>query len=90
LAAVPLPVVVFVVTTAASFWTEVCSNVATANILLPIMASLAAAIGQNPLVLMVPVTIGCSLAFMLPVATPPNALVMAEGLRNLCFCLFFS
>lgn len=79
LRAVPTAVIVLSVATVASFWTEVCSNVATANILLPIVGALAVAIGENPLLLMVPTTVSCSLAFMLPVGTPPNAMVMAAG-----------
>jgi sodium-dependent dicarboxylate transporter 2/3/5 len=55
--------------------TELTSNTATAEMLLPVLASLAAAIGLNPLLLMIPATLSCSCAFMLPVATPPNAIV---------------
>ena len=69
--------------------TEVTSNVATANILLPVMAEVARAtevrsdndtvtlqcvFQVNPLYLMIPATVTCSYAFMLPVATPPNAI----------------
>ena len=72
--------------------TEVTSNVATANILLPVMAEVARAtevrsalpspriltlhcvLQVNPLYLMIPATVTCSYAFMLPVATPPNAI----------------
>jgi sodium-dependent dicarboxylate transporter 2/3/5 len=58
-----------------TFLTELTSNTATAEILLPILAALAVALQLNPLLLMIPGTISCSLAFMLPVATPPNAIV---------------
>ena len=58
-----------------TFLTELTSNVATTEMILPVMASLAIAVGVNPLFLMVPVTISCSCAFMMPVATPPNAIV---------------
>lgn len=58
-----------------TFLTELTSNTATAEMLLPIMASLASAVRVNPLLLMVPATLSCSCAFMLPVATPPNAIV---------------
>ena len=54
--------------------TEVTSNVATANILLPVLAEVAVATETNPLYLMIPATVTCSYAFMLPVATPPNAI----------------
>jgi len=60
-------------------FTEVASNTATATIFLPVLAELAVALHINPLYLMMPVTIATSLAFMLPVATPPNAMVFAYG-----------
>jgi len=58
-----------------TFLTELTSNTATAQILLPILATLGVSIGINPLLLMIPGTLSCSFAFMLPVATPPNAIV---------------
>ncbi len=80
LKAVPAPIVVVLLTVFTSFFTEVCSNVASANILLPVASALAQSLNQNPLLFMVPVTIACSLAFCLPVATPPNALAVSTGL----------
>ncbi len=59
------------------FLTEVTSNTATATLLIPIMAGLGEAIGIEPLVLMTTTAVSASLAFMLPVATPPNAIVFA-------------
>ncbi|XP_035229237.1 solute carrier family 13 member 5-like isoform X2 [Stegodyphus dumicola] len=59
--------------------TEFTSNVATANVLLPVVAELAVAMHIHPMYLMIPVTISCSFAFMLPVATPPNAIVYEAG-----------
>jgi len=59
--------------------TEVASNTATANIVLPIIAKMAEISHINPLTLMVPVAVTCSYAFMLPVATPPNAIVFAAA-----------
>ncbi|KAF8767799.1 Solute carrier family 13 member 5 like protein [Argiope bruennichi] len=59
--------------------TEFTSNVATANVILPVVAELAVAMRIHPMFLMVPVTISCSFAFMLPVATPPNAIVYEAG-----------
>jgi sodium-dependent dicarboxylate transporter 2/3/5 len=59
--------------------TELTSNTATASMSLPIMASLARAIGANPLLLMIPATIAASCAFVLPVSTPPNAIVYGSG-----------
>ena len=61
------------------FLTEVTSNTATAEMLLPLVASVAKAIGLNPLLLMLPVTLAASMAFMMPIATPPNAIVFASG-----------
>jgi sodium-dependent dicarboxylate transporter 2/3/5 len=58
-----------------TFLTELTSNTASAQILLPVLASLAVAIKVNPLLLMIPGTVSCSFAFMLPVATPPNAII---------------
>lgn len=61
-----------------TFLTEVTSNTATANILLPILAANAEAMDIHPLMLMVPGALSCSMAFMLPVATPPNAIIFAS------------
>lgn len=60
---------------AVTFLTEVTSNTATANVLLPILAAMALAGAIEPRLIMVPATISASFAFMLPVATPPNAIV---------------
>ena len=65
------------------FLTEVTSNTATAAAFLPILASVAIAMGMDPLLLVVPAAIGASCAFMLPVATPPNAIVFGSGLVSL-------
>jgi sodium-dependent dicarboxylate transporter 2/3/5 len=75
----PAWVLVFVLSTMTAAFTEVTSNVATATIFLPILAELARSIQINPLYLMLPVTVAASFAFMLPVATPPNAIVFAYG-----------
>ena len=60
------------------FLTEVTSNTATASLLLPIMGALAIAMNIHPLATMIAVAIAASFAFMLPVATPPNAIVFAS------------
>ena len=60
------------------FLTELTSNTATASMLLPIVAGLAAASGQDALLPMVATALAASFAFMLPVATPPNAIVFAS------------
>jgi sodium-dependent dicarboxylate transporter 2/3/5 len=65
-----------------TFLTELTSNTATAQMILPIMASVSVAAQLNPLLLMITATISASMAFMLPVATPPNTIVFAsERLR---------
>jgi sodium-dependent dicarboxylate transporter 2/3/5 len=59
--------------------TELTSNTATAAVMLPILAATAVEVGVNPLLLMIPATLSASCAFMLPVATPPNAIVFGSG-----------
>ncbi|WP_431800844.1 SLC13 family permease [Halobacillus andaensis] len=61
------------------FLTEITSNTATATMMFPIMASLAAAINVHPYSLMIGAGVAASCAFMLPVATPPNAVVFGSG-----------
>jgi len=61
------------------FLTELTSNLATTATFLPVMAALAVETGINPLILVIPVTLAASFAFMLPVATPPNAIVFSTG-----------
>mmetsp|Transcript_73443 Transcript_73443/g.215394 ORF Transcript_73443/g.215394 Transcript_73443/m.215394 type:complete len:669 (-) Transcript_73443:94-2100(-) len=67
----------YLITSAICFLTEVTSNTATANIMLPILASVATETLTHPLALMLPATVACSFAFMLPAATPPNSVVFA-------------
>jgi sodium-dependent dicarboxylate transporter 2/3/5 len=64
---------------AVSLLTELTSNVATTEMILPVLAALAVVIGVHPFYFMIPATIACSFAFMLPVATPPNAIVFGTG-----------
>ena len=61
------------------FLTELTSNLATTATLLPVVGAIAVQAGLPPIVLTVPITIAASCAFMLPVATPPNAIVFATG-----------
>ncbi len=61
------------------FLTELTSNLATTATLLPVLGAIAIQAGVPPIVLTVPITIAASCAFMLPVATPPNAIVFATG-----------
>ena len=74
LQSLPQWAMVVVICVTVAVLTEVTSNVATANILLPVLAAVAKDTGINPLYLMIPATVTCSYAFMLPVATPPNAI----------------
>jgi sodium-dependent dicarboxylate transporter 2/3/5 len=62
-----------------TFLTEFTSNVASTQLVLPLLAALAVAQGLSPLLLMIPATFSASMAFMLPVATPPNAVAFASG-----------
>lgn len=72
-------VFVLVVTLLVVFLTEVTSNTATATLLVPIMGSAAVALGVHPFATIVSACVGASFAFMLPVATPPNAVVFGSG-----------
>ncbi len=64
---------------AVTFLTEVTSNTATTTLLMPVLAAAGVAAGIDPAVLMVPATLSASCAFMLPVATAPNAIVYGTG-----------
>ena len=75
----PPMVVVASVCALLTFLTELTSNTATTEMILPILASTATKIGFHPLLLMIPATLSASCAFMLPVATPPNAIVFGTG-----------
>ena len=72
-------VLISVIVTMMSFLTELTSNIASTETILPILAGLAVSIQINPLLLMILATLTASLAFMLPVATPPNAIVFGSG-----------
>jgi len=61
------------------FLTEIMSNVALVTIFLPVVGGIAIGTGLDPLALMIPVTLAASCAFMLPMSTPPNAIVFASG-----------
>lgn len=62
-----------------TFLTELTSNTATTEMILPLLASIASAANIHPLLLMVPAALAASCAFMMPVATPPNAIVFGSG-----------
>jgi sodium-dependent dicarboxylate transporter 2/3/5 len=76
----PPLVIIAAICVITTFTTEFTSNTAMATTLLPIIAGLAVALELNPLILMLPATISSSTAFMLPVATPPNAIIFGSGL----------
>ncbi|MBM4764425.1 DASS family sodium-coupled anion symporter [Bacillus sp. B15-48] len=76
---VQLIIIVAAITGLVMFLTEITSNTATATMMFPIMAALALALDVHPYVLMVAAGISASCAFMLPVATPPNAVVFGTG-----------
>ncbi|MCB1234356.1 MAG: SLC13/DASS family transporter [Verrucomicrobiae bacterium] len=71
--------VVTAVCTLLTFLTELTSNTATAEMALPILAAVANAMKVHPFLLMIPATLAASCAFMMPVATPPNAIVFSSG-----------
>ena len=75
----PVLLIIASVTMLVIFLTELTSNTATTAAFLPVMASVALGIGQNPFLLTIPATLAASAAFMLPVATPPNAIVYGSG-----------
>jgi solute carrier family 13 (sodium-dependent dicarboxylate transporter), member 2/3/5 len=70
---------VFVITLVSLFISELMSNVAQVIVFAPVVSSLADAIGMNPLLLGIPMTLGASCAGMLPMGTPPNAIVFSSG-----------
>ena len=71
--------IVLVIVFAVNFLTEITSNLATVSMLLPILATISLSFDVHPYVIMVSATIAASCAFMLPVATPPNAVVFGAG-----------
>ncbi len=75
----PLFAVIFVVTVTIVVLTELTSNTATTAAFLPIAASVAVGLGHDPMVLAIPAVLAASCAFMLPVATPPNAIVYGSS-----------
>ena len=76
---VPLLILLLVLVATVNFMTEITSNLATTAMLLPVLASMALTVNVHPYILMVGATVAASCAFMLPVATPPNAVVFGSG-----------
>jgi solute carrier family 13 (sodium-dependent dicarboxylate transporter), member 2/3/5 len=78
LSALPTFIVIVLVCLTITFLTELTSNLATTEMILPILASVAVVTETHPLILMIPATLSASCAFMMPVATPPNAIVFGS------------
>ena len=74
-----LILIVIIIVMIVNFLTEITSNLATVSMLLPILASISISLGIHPYIIMISATIAASCAFMLPVATPPNAIVFGSG-----------
>ena len=79
----PIAILVVVVATMIIFLTELTSNIATTATFMPVVGAIAIEAGVDPIVLLVPVTFAASCAFILPVATPPNAIVFGSGLLTI-------
>ncbi|MBO6622807.1 MAG: DASS family sodium-coupled anion symporter [Balneola sp.] len=75
----PIILIILIVIALIVFLTEMTSNTASTAAFLPILASVAIGLGENPFLLAIPTVLGASCAFMLPVATPPNAIVYGSG-----------
>lgn len=76
---IQLLLIILILVAAVNFLTEITSNIATTSMLLPILAPIALSLDVHPFILMVGATTAASCAFMLPVATPPNAVVFGSG-----------
>ena len=79
LGAVPLPLMMLGIALAITFLTEITSNTATTQVMLPILAAASLAGSLDPTSILLVATLSSSCAFMLPVATPPNAIVFGSG-----------
>ncbi|WP_308215242.1 SLC13 family permease [Sinobaca sp. H24] len=74
-----LLLIIFVSALLVLFLTEITSNTATATMILPVVAALSVALDVHPYALMVPCALAANCAFMLPVGTPPNAIIFGTG-----------
>ncbi|EGG98148.1 putative transporter [gamma proteobacterium IMCC2047] len=80
LSALPVLLLLLSICLAVTFLTEMTSNTATATLLMPVLAAAGLASGVDPALLMVPAAMSASCAFMLPVATVPNAVIFGSGM----------
>ncbi|MEN7546409.1 SLC13 family permease [Rapidithrix thailandica] len=76
---IPIFLVLLIVVACINFLTEITSNTATASMILPLLITLATSLKVSPMTLLVGAVLASSCAFMLPVATPPNAVVFGSG-----------
>lgn len=77
--ALPFIALLFIIVMGINFLTEITSNLATTAMILPVLAAMAVAINVSPILIMAAAAVSASCAFMLPVATPPNAVVFGSG-----------
>ena len=75
----PFILLLFAIVLLVDFLTEITSNTATTNMMMPILFALGIALGKDPALMMIAGAVAASMAFMLPVATPPNAIVFGTG-----------
>lgn len=79
LSSLPAWLILLVIISSVVFLTELTSNTATTATLIPVLAAIAPSLNMHPYTLIIPATIAASCAFMLPIATPPNAIVFGSG-----------
>jgi sodium-dependent dicarboxylate transporter 2/3/5 len=79
LGVLPIVLLVAAITTLVLFLTEITSNTATAATFIPVLGGVAVGIGADPMTLLIPAAFAATCAFMLPVGTPPNAIVFGTG-----------
>ena len=79
LTALPVWLMILLICLIVTFMTEVTSNTATASLLMPLLAAASVATDIDPYLLMIPAAMSASCAFMLPVATAPNAVIYGSG-----------
>ena len=80
---IPLFLIILIIVTSVNLLTEVTSNMATTAMLLPVLVTIALAIEVHPYFLLISATLAASCAFMLPISTPPNAVVFGSGLLKI-------